>query len=80
MAQYYFDVRDGNGVVPGEEGLELSDLQAVQEETVRALVGLASDLVENLKDPQTHQMAIEVRDGIGPVMEVTFRFNFVRKQ
>ena len=80
MAEYYFDLHDGDGVVSDEEGMELSDLQAVQQEAVRALVGLASDSAQNLKDPQTHQMAIHVRDGIGPVMEVTFRFNIVRKQ
>ncbi|MHC2801568.1 hypothetical protein ACVMII_001314 [Bradyrhizobium diazoefficiens] len=37
MAIYYFDLRDGDEIVPDEEGLELRDLLAVQEEAARAL-------------------------------------------
>jgi uncharacterized protein DUF6894 len=82
MAHYYFDLRDEDGLVPDEEGMELSDLQAVQEEAARSLAGFAWDSAQTVKDSQTHQMRIEVRDGIGPVMHVTFtfRFNIIRKQ
>ncbi|MFK4726616.1 hypothetical protein ABIE89_007716 [Bradyrhizobium niftali] len=41
MAIYYFDLRDGDEIVPDEEGLELQDLLAVQEEAARALASLS---------------------------------------
>jgi len=31
MTRYYFDLRDGDGFAIDEEGLEMSDLAAVQE-------------------------------------------------
>jgi hypothetical protein len=80
MALYYFDLRDGDVTVSDEEGLELRDLLAVQEEAARALAGLSWDSVQNFKDAQSHRMAIEVRDILGPVMQVKFSFEISRKQ
>ncbi|WP_371817848.1 hypothetical protein [Bradyrhizobium sp. CCBAU 53421] len=37
MERYYFDLRDGCGLAIDEEGLEMPNLAAVQEEAVRAL-------------------------------------------
>ena len=62
MAIYYFDLRDGDEIVPDEEGVELRDLLAVQEEAARALAGLSWDSVQNFKGAQSHRMSIEVRD------------------
>lgn len=80
MALYYFDLRDGDVIVSDEEGLELRDLLAVQEEAARALAGLSWDAVRNFKGAQSHRMAIEVRDILGPVMQVKFSFEISRKQ
>lgn len=80
MALYYFDLRDGDEIVPDEEGMELRDLSAVQEEAARALAGLSWDAVRNFKGVKRHKMAIEVRDDLGSVMQVKFTFEVTRKQ
>ena len=43
MAIYYFDLRDGEELALDEEGLELRNMRAVQEEAARALAGFAYD-------------------------------------
>jgi hypothetical protein len=80
MGLYFFDFRDGDERVLDEEGLELRDMMAVQNEAARALAGLAWDSIANFKSAEIHQMAIEVRDRYGPVMEVEFSFKIIRKQ
>jgi hypothetical protein len=62
-----------------EEGLELRDMKAVQEEAARALAGLAWDSV-NFNGAQSDQMTIEVRDNLGSVMQVRFAFEIARRQ
>jgi hypothetical protein len=74
MTRYYFDIREGSQLAPDEEGLELSSLQKVQEEAARSLADMARDSVRSEPDGQAHDMAIEVRDGDGPVMQVTFSY------
>jgi hypothetical protein len=80
MAHYYFDLRDGGELIIDEEGLELPDATAVQREAALALSGFARDSVESFNGAQSHHMAIAVRDEHGPVMEVKFSFEIVRKQ
>ncbi|MCP1766312.1 DUF6894 family protein [Bradyrhizobium japonicum] len=80
MAVYYFDLRDGDEMALDEEGMELRDLVAVQEEAARALAGLSWDAVRNFRGTQSHRMTIEVRDSLGPVMQVKFSFAITRKQ
>lgn len=79
MALYYFDLRDGEELVPDEEGIELRDIGAAQGEAARALAGFAWDAMR-LDGAQGQQMAIEVRDAYGPVMAVKFSFEIARKQ
>jgi hypothetical protein len=67
-------------LIGDEEGLELRDLLAVQEEAARALAGLSWDSVQNFKGAQSHRMSIEVRDTHGPVMQVRFVFDITRRQ
>jgi hypothetical protein len=43
MAHYYFDLRDGEELVVDEEGMELRNMRAVQDEAARALAGFAWD-------------------------------------
>jgi hypothetical protein len=80
MAHYFFDLRDGNDCITDEEGLELRDLGAVQNEAARALAGFAWDSVRSFNGANRHEMAIAVRDEHGPVMEVKFWFEIIRKQ
>jgi hypothetical protein len=77
MSVYYFDLRDRDGLVVDEEGLELHDTGAAQDEAARTLAGFAWDAARQYDGPG-HQMAIEVRDTRGPVMEVKFSFEIVR--
>jgi len=52
MALYYFDLRDGDELIADEEGLELRDIRAVQQEATRALVDLAGDSMQNINGVQ----------------------------
>jgi len=64
--------------VADEEGTELRDMRAVQNEAARALSGLAWDAMR-LNDVIGQQMVIEVRDAQGPVMEAKLSFEIARK-
>jgi hypothetical protein len=79
MRRYYFDLRDGDALVVDEEGLELLNVEAVQEEAARALAGFAWDAARCSAGSDSHSLAIEVRDDAGPVMNVRFAFEIERK-
>ena len=55
---FYFDVRDGDTLVPDDEGLELPSIKAARDEATRALAEMAKDAL-----PQSfiRELAIEVR-------------------
>jgi hypothetical protein len=77
MPRYYFDMREGDEIVPDDEGLELDALETVQEEAARSLADMARDAIRRRnRAGHHHQMAIDVRDDSGPVLEVTFTFVF----
>lgn len=79
MKRYYFDLRDGDALSRDEEGIELPDIKAVQEEAVRALADMARDRAEAGSDLARY-LAIEVRDDNRPVMRATFTFDIERLQ
>ena len=54
-------------------------MRAVQNETTRALSGLAWDAMRS-DGVKGQQMIMEVRDAHGPVMEVKLSFEIARKQ
>jgi hypothetical protein len=79
MPRYYFDMREGDEIATDDEGLELDSLQAVQEEAARSLADMARDAISRHNGVQRHrQMAIEVRDDIGPILRVAFTFTIDR--
>lgn len=82
MPRYVFDLRDGDDLAVDEEGLELRSIEAVQEEAAWSLADMARDAVRrpthNRK--QNHNMAIEVRDDNGPVLQVKFTFEIDKKK
>ena len=78
MALYFFDFRDQSGFVADEEGTELRDMRAVQNEAARALSGLAWDAMR-LNDVSGQQIVIEVRDAQGSVMEAKLSFEIACK-
>ncbi|MGY4475822.1 DUF6894 family protein [Bradyrhizobium sp. USDA 3364] len=71
MLRYFFDIRDGSGLYPDEEGLEFPDQRAAEMEAARTLGELARDLA-TLHDRQ--DVAIEVRTEDGPVFKAAFIF------
>ena len=71
MTRYYFDIRDGTGLYPDEEGLELRDQRAAAIEAARTLAALARDLA-NLDD--LSDVAIEVRADGDVVFQAAFIF------
>jgi hypothetical protein len=80
MTRSYFDLRDGDELIPDEEGIELRSIEAAQDEAAHALGGLTWDVVSNFNGARSAQMAVEVRDNIGPVMRVTFLCEMDRKR
>ncbi|RXT54298.1 DUF6894 family protein [Bradyrhizobium betae] len=81
MPRYYFDLLDGGVLACDEEGLLLPNLQAAQAEAARSLADMARDAVDDLTaTPDKRDMAIEVRDAAGPVMQVKFTFEIERSK
>ena len=79
MPRYYFDMLEGDDIVPDDEGLELDSLEAVQEEAARSLADMARDAIRKHNGAQRHRaIAIEVRDDIGPILRVAFTFTIDR--
>ena len=80
MAQYFFDLRSAGSFSRDEEGVELPDAEAAHNMALGALVDVARDAV--IEGSLDQHFAVEVRDGIGPVLEVTAIFNsrIFRKQ
>ena len=76
MARYYFDIHDADGITQDDEGLELRDLEQVQDEAARSLADMARDSIRTKNSSQT--LAIEVRNDAGPVMKVRFFFEIER--
>jgi hypothetical protein len=79
MLRYYFDFRDRAGLAIDDEGLELGNLVAVQDEAAGALMDMARDTGRIVKGGQIEQMAVEVRDDLGPVMRVSFLWEIETK-
>ncbi|HXH43560.1 MAG TPA: hypothetical protein VNK51_06915 [Bradyrhizobium sp.] len=75
MPRYYFDLMEGDVLALDEEGLELSSLRAVQAEAAKSLADMARDAVHSFPPPTGRQkMAIEVRDDLGPLLQVNLTF------
>jgi hypothetical protein len=71
---YFFDTRDDDIFIEDDVGLEYPDLEAVKVEAGRALAELARDVIPgSLK----RELAVEVRDESGPVLEATMTFEAV---
>lgn len=80
MPRYYFDMRDVDGVVPDEEGMELATMKAVQQEAAQALAYMVRDAIAEHPNGPVGAMAIKVRDDGGPVLQVNFQFSIDRRK
>jgi hypothetical protein len=69
MTKYFFDFRAGEILSRDEEGAELPDVEEAHGEALGALVDALSDVVREGRSDQ--HFAIEVRDELGPVLEIT---------
>jgi hypothetical protein len=78
MARYYFDLLDDDGLFIDEEGLEFSDLRAVQAEAAKSLADMARDAVHGSPSLSMRHMTVDVRDKVGQVMQVRFNFEVER--
>jgi hypothetical protein len=81
MKHYYFDLRDGEALAPDEEGIDLPNIEAVQEEAAKCLADMAKDSVRRgATNPSRHGVAIEVRDSDGPVLQAKLTFEVERQK
>jgi hypothetical protein len=71
MPRYYFDVWEADGLTLDDEGIELRGIEAVQNAAVRSLADMAREAV-NSRSTVGNDMAIEVRDADGPILQVKF--------
>ena len=78
MPQYYFHLRDSNGVAVDDVGVELRDLEAAQQEAARALADMAREAVSDKTGEHAQHMAVEVWDDAGLVFQVKFYFEIER--
>jgi hypothetical protein len=71
---YFFDTRDNDHFIEDDEGLEFPDLEAVKIEAARALADIARDV---LPGSLKRELAVEVRDELGPVLRALLTFEAV---
>ena len=83
MRRYFFDMIDGDALIPDEEGVELSTPDAALRESALALADMVRDEALGI-DPgdarHDRQLAIEVRDEHGPGLRASFTFEIKRLQ
>jgi hypothetical protein len=69
MALYFFDFRSGHAFSEDEEGRDLPDMAAAHKEAAVALGDAFGEMI--LEGAAGQTIAVEVRDGLGPVLELT---------
>ena len=74
MPLYFFDTRDNDTFIEDDVGVELPDLEAVKVEAARALAELARDVIPG---SLRRELAVEVRDELGPVLRALMHFEAV---
>jgi hypothetical protein len=80
MTQFFFDLRSVDTFSQDEEGIELPNAEAAHRMALGALSDAARDAV--IEGSTDQLLAVEVRDGIGPVFEITafFSSKILRRQ
>jgi hypothetical protein len=74
MPRYYFDTRDDQTFMEDEMGLEFPDLESVKVEAARSLAELARDVIPGAFQ---RELAVQVRDELGPVLKVLMTFQAI---
>jgi hypothetical protein len=80
MSLYFFDLKSADVVSRDEDGIELPNAEAAHDLACGALVDAARDAI--LEGVLDQHYAVEVRDGVGPVLEISavFGSRIIRKQ
>ncbi|MBR0872523.1 hypothetical protein JQ633_19335 [Bradyrhizobium tropiciagri] len=73
MTRYFFDIRDGTGLYPDEEGLDLPDQRAAEMEAAHTLAVLARDAAS--MHGRDDDVAVEVRTGTDPLFHAALVFH-----
>ncbi|MBB3591042.1 hypothetical protein FHX08_001386 [Rhizobium sp. BK529] len=71
MSRYYFDLRNGDGPLRDEHGIEIGTRSDIVHEVTKILVGLASD---ELPTTDRATISVKVRDEDGKVLSVSTLF------
>ncbi len=71
MPRYFFDTRDGDLFVKGDDGSELADLNAGKKVAALSLIELARDVVPA---SDRRVLIVEVRDERRPLLETRLTF------
>jgi hypothetical protein len=74
MPHYYFDICDGEESAPDEEGMELKSDQAARAEAAKSLADMLRDAVYQSAPANRQELAVVVRTGSGPLMQVKLVF------
>ena len=72
MTRFFFDFRTDQDLMRDEDGTELPHVEQAHDEALGALVDAICDIVTEGQSGQ--QFAVEVRDELGPVLEITATF------
>lgn len=72
--RYYFDMVEGDEIASDEEGMELPDIPAAQEEAAIALAAWAKAMRSDEIRSRLIKISIEVRDNAGLLMSLRFDF------
>lgn len=74
MPLYFFDSRNNGEFIKDDVGCEYPDLEMVKAEAARALAELAKEVTPRSLQ---RELAVEVRDEMGPVLRASIRFEAV---
>ena len=74
MPLYFFDTRDNERYIEDDQGVEVRDLEAVKVLAAESLTELARDVIPG---SVRQELAVEVRDGGGPVLRTILHFEAV---
>ena len=73
MKRYFFDLRDGDELTPDDEGLELSTMEAVQEEAARSLAPQAALELNQAAEAEQGLDLVLPTEGAEHACEVSWR-------
>jgi hypothetical protein len=79
MPRFYFDFHGDDGSTIDDDGVEFLNIDAAREEALVALSDAARDFTRRCSEGR---LSIRVRDGEGPVLEVsaTFEAKLVKRK